>query len=254
MALLNPRRKNVGKRRQGPARSWRSSVAYKEVAFMVKEKYLRKWEGAYMLGSGSLPYMPDAPKFRKLARNRILRSYPETGTVKHDLLITHLLVLLDMAKCIHPDRWDYFIHLGGEEPKLRVKDKGGEKKYIKLDKLVSVVDKDRDEKHNFFIEADRSTAALITNLPKKRNVRSRARGFFQFHTDGGIPLHFGLPGARLVFICPKGRNQRIQNIKETVRRTPNIPNQTTVFKYMTAEPVHFDNPGQFVVRLCYDRA
>lgn len=247
VALLNPRRKNVGTRRYGPAKSWRSSVAYKEIAYLVRKKYLRKWEGAYMLGSASLLFMPEAEQARKRVRNRILKSYPESGTVKHDLLITHLLVTLDMAKQMN-DRWDYAVHLDGEEPKLKLKGK-----YIKLDKLVTITDRKQVKKFNYLVEADRSTAALQTNIPSKRNVRSRAVGFYRFHKGGGFPKHFGLKGCRLLFICPESREERLKNIMATVHRAKEIPLDTNVYKYMTAEPWHFKQPERLVDWLCDEK-
>ena len=247
VALLNPRRKNVGNRRHGAAKSWRSSVAYKEVAFLVKERYLRKWAGAYMLGSASIRHFEGVVKTKSRLRYRVLKSYPEAGTVKHDLLITHLLVVLCMAMESNPNRWRIRIHLDGDEPKMRI----ANTKYIKLDKLITIDDLLKNRSHHFFVEADRSTSALVTNLPSKRNIRSRALGYFRFHKAGGIPRHFGLPGARLLFICPEGRNKRLQNIYATVQRIEEIPENSTIFRYITAEPQHFKHPEQFVKWLCY---
>lgn len=245
VALLDPGRKQIGRRRYGAAKTFRSSVAYKEVAFLVKEKFLRKWEGAYMLGPTSIPYMPEAEHSRKRVRNRILKSYPESGTVKHDLLITHLLVVLDMAKQMNPDRWAYQVRLQGEEPKLKLKGK-----YVKLDKLVTIIDRKQVKMFNYLVEADRSTAALQTSIPNKRNVRSRAVGFYQFHKSGGFPKHFGLKGCRLLFICPASRNERLKNIMATVHRAKEIPQDTNVYKYMTAEPWHLKRPERLVNWLC----
>lgn len=245
LALLDPGRKKVGRRRHGAAKSFRSSVAYKECAFLVKNKFLRKWEGAYMLGPTSLDLMPDNERQRRLVRNRIFKSYPESGTVKHDLLITHLLVVLDMAKQLNPDRWAYQVHLQGEEPKLKVNGK-----FVKLDKLVTIIDRKQGRKFNYLVEADRSTAALETSLPNKRNVKARAVGFYRFHKDGGFPRHFGVKGARLLFICPEGRNERLENIMATVKRAEEIPQDTNVFKYMTAEPWHLKQPERLAAWLC----
>jgi len=150
-----------------------------------------------------------------------------------------------MAKQERPGRWDYTVLLEGLEPKLIHNGRT-----MKLDKLVAVADKERQRMYYYFIEADRATAALQTGLPRKRSIRDKAERFYRYAQDVGFRKHFGIPGARLLFLVPEEKDARVESIRRTVETSRSIPNDTNLFHYLTVFPQQLDAPEMILEGLC----
>ena len=158
----------------------------------------------------------------------------------HDLLVTHFLVVLDLAHQKN-DRWKYQVYLDGAEPVLKQS-----RHNVKLDKLVELEDRQSPRRFWYFIEADRATAALQSRLPKKRNIRDKVERFYLYASRVGFRKHFGFPGAKLLFLVPEKKKTRAKAIRDVVKNSAVIHRQSSLFLYTAVFPWHLTNPESFV--------
>lgn len=223
--LLAPHARALGQAKRGFAKNPRSSYVYVMLRRLVKERVLRRHEyvQAYLLGRKAEHYFPDDRRIRTLTRRS-----PGGGQVMHDLLTTHFLVVMDLVQQ-KSDWFEYQVLLNGEEPLLKHRGKR-----IKLDKLVQLANRLNGKLFWYFIESDRATAALQSDLPKKRTIRKKVERFYAYSREVGFRKHFGFPGGRLLFLVPEAKSKRADSIRNVVASSNVIHPQSDLFRYTAA--------------------
>lgn len=229
----------------GAAKTPRNSFTYVMLRRLVAEKVLRRPSDiqAYTYGRGALRLF-DAPKEQSIVRS-YSQSRKNPAYIKHDLITTHFLVTLDLARQCNP-RWNYRVLSGAKEPTLVFRNQGN----LRLDKLVEIWDAQNPRmRFWYFVEADR-TSAIESSIPGKRSIVAKAEKFYAYADAGRFKSHWGIPGARLLFMVETEKWGRLQKFQEAIKRSRRIHPQNDLFRYLPARQSQIDNPELVASWLC----
>jgi hypothetical protein len=235
---------------------------------MLKEGIIREPDSIYAiralaLAPGAVPYL--MPNLTTDFSESVLRkrTHQALADLPHHLTTTKLTTILEMAHHQDP-RYEAAVGLNGEEPYVKAPD--GRSK--KLDKLVTIQDRQKDKILNIFVETDMGTAPLHSSS-SRRSIKRTIEIFWGFHRGRGPRIHFGLPGARLLFWVhnekraeairqlifgaePAAEQLRLRHNFARKRPVAAVPRDTNVFKVLTASDEFLDRPKRLVRELFTD--